>query len=638
MPSATEKIISLIQNSQQNRLLKLYFPNDDGPVAGMLINQLEAEEQVSSDFTFTVTVFSDDAQIDPHAVQGKMVCVQLLREDKSERFFNGYCFEFARLAVDDGLAIYQMILKPWLALFRLRHNHHLFHRQNIHAQSVTLFNQTGLARHEFRLHEPDPERTFSCQYDETDYNYLHRRWEEIGWLYWYEHTMDGHRLILSDTSPAAAAIDGKPEVIYHHAGVSSKQDKVSLWQHFRKLVSGKVAFSQFDFKKPRPQHAKDQSEMAQGVIHQLEVHQYHGHYGYKDDAHGQRLMRHQIEFLNADSQRFEASGNNRFLQPGRYFCLDMSSDPQMDAFNGHQQDFFLLKVRHSVHNNYLNAEGKSATYENRFTCLPRAVPWRPAPGHNSQPVRDPGMDTATVAGPNGEEIYTDPFGRVKVQFHWDRVGQHNENSSAWLRVMTPWANRNFGMIALPRVGSEVVIQYLQGNPDRPVIVGQFFNQQHMPPWDLPAHKTQSGILTRSSKGAAPDNANALRFDDDKGHEQLWMQAERNMDVYVKHDDSQVIGNDRHITVGGNHIETIKKNVTLTTDGAHTETIKHDMTLAVTAGKQDVTIKGNITVKSEAGEISLSSPSKITLTVGSSSITISPDNITLQSPMVDVNPK
>ncbi|MEN9867355.1 MAG: type secretion system tip protein VgrG [Pseudomonadota bacterium] len=637
MTSATEKIASLIKGGSARRLLKLYFPKDDGPGAGLLVNQLLANEQISGDFTFTVTLLSDDPTIELTDVQGKMVCVELLREDQSMRYFNGHCFEFALTGMDNGLAVYQMVLRPWLALFGLRHNHRLFHNQTIKQQTVELFDQTGLSSHEFRLLEPDPERTFSCQYGESDYNYLQRRWEEMGWHYWYEHSMSGHKLIISDTTPAAKPIDGKPLVHYHHEGGSNKFDKVSIWARLRRLVTGKIALSQFDFKHPRAQRGFDTSEMEQGAISQMEMHQYHGLYGYKDEGHGQRIMRHQLDQFNSASQRYEAHGDNRYLQPGRWFTLDMSSDSQMEAVNGKDQDFLVLMVSHRISNNYLNNGGQGASYENSFTCLPRDLPWRPGQGHNSQPPRDPGLDTATVVGSKGEEIHTDKYGRIKVQFHWDRKGKMDENSSCWLRVMTPWANSHFGMIALPRVGTEVVVQYMQGNPDRPVVVGQFYNEQHLPPWDLPAHKTQSGVLTRSSKGAGPANANALRFEDKKGAEQLWMQAEKNMDVHVKNNDSQTVGNDRQISVGGNHTEFVKKNVAIKVDGAHSETIKKDMLLEVTDGKQDVTVKGNITINSSAGEISMSSPKKITLSVGGSSITITPGNITIKSPRIDLNP-
>ncbi len=216
MSTPTEKIISLMQRGGR-RLLRMYFPQDDGPKAGMLVNRLEAEEALSRDFVYTVTALSDDWEIPLAEVQGRMVCIELLRDDGGSRYFNGYCHHFTRVKIENSLAVYQMVLKPWLAVFSLRSNHYLFHHQNIRDQSKEIFLHSGLANHEFRIRESDPVRTFSCQYDESDHNYLHRRWEEMGWHYFYEHRLDGHTLIISDTSRAAAQIDGKVSLAWHHA-------------------------------------------------------------------------------------------------------------------------------------------------------------------------------------------------------------------------------------------------------------------------------------------------------------------------------------------------------------------------------------------------------------------------------------
>ena len=634
MSNATDLIVSLISKDAK-RLLKLYFPNDDGPEAGLLVNHLLAEEAVSQDFTFTVTLASDDAHIELTDVQGKMVCVELLRDDGSHRYFNGHCFEFALQSVANGLAIYQMILKPWLALFSLRRDHFLFHNKNISDQTKEIFRDSGWSSHELRIVEPDPVRTFSCQHDETDYNYLHRRWEEMGWLYWYEHSMNGHKLILSDSSPLAEAIDGKPVIAWHHDGGSSKEDKIVRWSPLRKLVSGKVALANFDFKKPLPQRVADTSSHKQGDIHKVEVYQYEGLYGYKDGAHGEKIAQRRMEQIDGESLQFRAKGDCRHVQPGRWFELAQEFEAQL--FDSGEKEFFILAARHVADNNYLNTQGSGASYDNSFTCLPRNLPWRPAPGSNSEAPRVTGVDTATVVGPKGEEIHTDQYGRIKIQFHWDREGKFDENSSAWVRVQTPWADSHFGMIALPRIGSEVVVQFLQGNPDRPLVTGQLYNQRHMPPWDLPANKTMSGILTRSCKGGTAANANALRFEDKKGAEQVWLQAERNMDTHVEQNDSQTVGNDRTIKVNGHHTETIVKNMTLAIDGFLSETIQKDMSTKVTDGKQDTTVKGDISVTSSAGAITLTSPKQITLVVGNSYIVIAPNNIVVHSPKIDLNP-
>ncbi len=326
---------------------------------------------------------------------------------------------------------------------------------------------------------------------------------------------------MSDTTPAAEPIDGpRPVIAHHHEGGSNRLDKIAHWSPVRKVVSGKVAFSNYDFKQPTPQKLSKTSEHKQGIIHKIEVYHYKGLYGYKNEAHGAKLAERWMEQIAAEGKYFEAQGNSRHIQTGRWFRL--SKDYESQFFDGPSADneFFVLNVEHTASNNYLNDDGAAASYTNHFRCLRRKVPWRPAIGFNSQPCIMPGIDTATVVGPPGEEIYCDKYGRVKVQFHWDRVGQFNTESFCWIRVMTPWCNPNFGMVAVPRVGTEVVIQYLQGNPDLPLILGQVTNQQNMPPWDLPNNQTQTGILTRSSKGGSPDNANALRFEDMKGKEEF----------------------------------------------------------------------------------------------------------------------
>ena len=571
MANATDFIVSLIKSGNSRRLLNLYFPRDDGPASGLLVSTLHAHEEVSKDFTYTVTVMSDDPHIQLKDVQCKMVCVELIREDQSKRYFNGYCFEFALIKVEHNYCEYKMVLKPWLAFFRLRHDYFLFQNKSIADQTREIFLDTGLASYDLRITETDQVRTFSCQYDETDYNYLHRRWEEMGWHYWYEHKMSGHMLILSSSSSSCDPVDGETIIPWHHAGGDNKKDKISNWQPVREVVSGKVGLSNFDFKTPTPQRVSETSGHQQGDIHKIEVYQYEGLYGYKDGGHGAKVAKRRMEQIDAPGKLFNADGDCRRVQPGRWFKL--STDHAGKAFDGDgNTEFLILRATHFADNNYLSNNGANTEYTNEFTCLRRAVPYRAPVGFNSENTKVPGIDTATVVGPAGEEIHTDKYGRIKVQFHWDREGKTDEKSSCWLRVMTPWADSNFGMIALPRIGTEVVIQYLQGNPDRPLVVGQLYNERHMPPWDLPANKTQTGILTRSSKGGSPANANAFRFEDKKGEEEVWLHAEKDQRIEVEHDESHWVGHDRSKTIDHDETVLVKHD--------RTETVDHDETITV----------------------------------------------------------
>ncbi len=557
------------------RLMKLTFPRHDGPAATLLINEMLAEENVSADFTFTLQLLSDNTDIALKDVQCKMVCVELLRANHSKRYFNGHCFEFSLESIDNGTAIYKMVLKPWLAFLRLRNDHYIFHNKTTLQQTEEIFLDYGTARFEAKICEADPKHTFSCQYDESDYNYVHRRWEELGWHYWYEHSSSGHRLMLSDYSLACEPIDGKPAIPYHHDGGTNKEDKISTWSPMRAAVSGKVTFASFDFKSPTPVLVTDTSHHKQGDIHQIEVYRYHGLYGYKDKTLGAMLAKRKMQQIDAAGKCFAATGDNRYVQPGRWFRLTKDSLDQVFSGSSSELEFLILSARHEVHNNLLNSAGGEARYSNRFTCLRRKIHWRPPQGFNSEVIKVPGVDTATVVGPAGEEIYTDKHGRIKIQFHWDRMGKLDEKSSAWVRVMTPWANKNFGMISLPRIGTEVVVQFLQGNPDRPLVVGQLYNERHLPPWDLPANKTQSGMLSRSSKGGTPANANAFRFEDKKGAEEVWLHAEKDQRIEVENDESHWVGHDRSKTIDHDEVVHVKHDRTETVDNDERITVHHD---------------------------------------------------------------
>ncbi len=630
---------------QNNRLLRLSFPNEDGPAALMVANRLDASEGVSRDFRFVVEVISDDAGIALKDVLGKLVTVALVREDRSLRHFNGYVFEFRRLRTDGAAVYYEMVLLPWLAYLRLRRDHYLFHHKTLCQQTDEIFADYPLRASQMRIGGDDPAVTFACQYGESDYNYLHRRWEQKGWLYWYEHTAGGHTLILSDDSTQGAPIDGaRTDISFQAEAGASEDDALSEWTPVRRLVPGSVVVSSFDFKDPRPRTVDLPTVNQQGDVLPIEVYDYAGAYGFKDSEDGDAQVRLRLEELEAGGKHFEGVGNDRFAQPGRAFELSGHFDAARDSAAGagagagaEAMQFLILDVRHTASNNYQAGDTLLSHYDNRITCIRKRIPWRPGRGYNSTEPKIYGLQTAIVVGPPGEEIHTDEYGRVRVQFHWDRTGQYDEKSSAWLRVATPWAGASFGMTSIPRIGSEVVVQFLDGNPDRPLITAMVPNAHTMPPWALPANKTQSGILSRSTPGGTYENANAIRFEDKKGAEQLWIQAERDMDCVVERNDSQAVGGDRSVQVGGSQTEDVAKDLTQTVGGARTDVVKNNLTLTVTDGRADTTVKGDVTVTSQGGEVNISAATRITLEVGGSSITMTPQSIVIVATTILLNP-
>lgn len=526
MSSASSTIAALAQLRQHHRLLRLAFPHNDAPDAVLLPNRLEAHEELSRDFAFRVEVLADDAGIALEDLQGKMVTIELVRGDGSLRYFNGYVFEFSLVRTDGAVAFYSMLLKPWLAYLKLRRDSYIFHDATLRDQTASIFADYGAHPDwDCRLRGEDARMTMACQFNEDDHNYLHRRWEAAGWHYWYEHTATGHKLVLSDDSTQGDPIDGAgPEVRYQRHAGSIEEDAIGDWTPVRNIVSGSVALASFDFKAPHPAHTTMPTLNRQGDVLGMEQYEYTGAYGFADGAAGAGLARVRMEEIEATGHRFQARGNSRFVKPGRWFRLtDHFHEPADD------DGCLVVAVEHVASNNYLMQDAPAADYRNRLTCVRRNVPWRPGRNYHSTDTRILAPQTAIVVTPAGEDIHTDNYGRVRVQFQWDRVGTNDERSSAWIRVATPWAGAELGMNALPRRGQELVIMWLDGNPDRPIITGSVYNQDNMPPWKLASQQTLTGIRSRE---LAPDGGNAaggrsnhLVLDDMRGKIQAQLKSD-----------------------------------------------------------------------------------------------------------------
>ncbi len=600
---ALKALVADLQNSRQHaRILRMHFVNDDGPAAVMLCNGLEAYESLSRDFQFNVEVLSDDARIVLKDVLGKLVTVELVREDGSLRYFNGHVFEFRLAGTDGGIATYQMVLKPWTAYLRLRKNNRMFHLKTVMQQTRLIFGEYKVNAWDALVKSGDPAMTDAAQFDESDHNYLHRRWEALGWHYWYEHTEAGHKLILHFDSTAAKPIDGPSPAIPWQAAAGSREDDAhATWTPVRRIMPSHFAATSFDLKNPHPLQADVPTLNQQGDVLALEVYEYAGAHAFKDAAAGDAMVRLRMEEIEARGKHFEATGNDRYVQPGRYFTFTDHFE-----FKGEAGDAELLitEARHSARNNYLQATGVLPYYGNQVQCIRKKIPWRPGRGFCSTEPKIYGLQTAIVVGPEGTEIYSDEYGRVRLQYHWDREGTYNEESSAWVRVASTWAGSNFGFMAVPRIGQEVLVQFLDGNPDRPVITGRVYNADNMPPWDLPANQTQTGMLSRSSQGGTYDNANAIRFEDKKGEEQLWLHAEKDQLTEVENDEKKWVGRDRVKDIDRDetsHIkrdrtETVDNNETITVHNNRTERVDHDEKVSIGDNRnEDVGIDENVKI-------------------------------------------
>ncbi len=515
--------------SQLHRLLRLDFPFDDGPKKGtLLVNTMHAREELSRDFCIDLELLSDDAFIPLKSMMAKMATVSLVRADGSLRYFNGYVNQFELIKTDGGFAFYRMVLGPWLAFARLREDCVSFQRRSVVELTETTFGHYLERDCRFNLIDADPRLSCANQYNETDYNHLHRRWEALGLHYAYEHRADGHTLCLADNTALAPWIDmgkqgGVGEITFRSESGATEGDGIKTWQPARRIGSGALTLTSFDYKKPRPQRELGHSANRQGDVNSYERFRNTGSYGFRDRAGGEALATRGMQELDAMTQFFRAGGNDRNVQAGRSFRLldHFSSEPPRMALA--MRDYVILAVDHYASNNYQAGPGAASVYTNEMTCIGQSVRWRPGRGYNSERCIDPGVQTALVVGPAGQQVHTDSLGRVKVQFHWDRAGKYDEASSQWVRVAMPVAGGQFGQVGIPRVGQEVMVQFLDGNVDHPIITGIVYNSENMPPWQLPGQAALSGLRSRELGGGG--RSNHLVLDDTAGKIQAQLKSD-----------------------------------------------------------------------------------------------------------------
>lgn len=525
--------------AQHDRLMRLEFPQGDGPDPILLPNRMTAREEISRCFRVEVELLSDDARIPLKAMMARMVTISVVREDGSLRYFNGYVTEFRFMRADGGFAFYRMVLEPWLAFAKLRKDNVSFHGKSVIELTELTFARYRQADWHAAIVGDYPRMTCANQYDETDYNHLHRRWEDLGLHYWYEHRADGHTLWLSDKSTLAQPIDpsgtdDSREIPFRDKAGSLEDDGIREWSPVRRIGSGQTTLASFDYKNPVAQRSTAESLNHQGDVFPYEIYENTGSYGFRTHDDGERLAQQRMGERDANTQYFEARGNDRTAQPGRCFKLDghfsaelrvpKRGEPAPPSIRN--RDYLILSVDHDASNNYQAGPGAPSHYENSFRCVRKDIQWRPGRNYNSKPCTYPGIQTAIVVGPDGSEIHTDGYGRVKVQFHWDRLGNYDENSSPWLRVMSPGAGSEFGNIRLPRVGEEVAVVYLDGNIDHPVILGALYNFTHMPPWQLPEQQALSGLRSRElQSGEGSGRGNHLILDDTAGKIQAQLKSD-----------------------------------------------------------------------------------------------------------------
>jgi type VI secretion system secreted protein VgrG len=565
----------------------------------MRVIQFSGSEGMSSLFGFNLKLACENQSLDFSDVVGKPGLLTLIGELKP-RFMHGIVCRFEQVNELNRYAIYEAILVP--QVWRLQHRHDCRIFQDLGTPDIIkkVFETAGISSEHFRFslsntYEP---RNYCVQYRESDWSFVSRLMEEDGIFYFFEHHEDKHVLVMGDGASACEPICGSEVLPFRRpSGLVVEEDHIQRFRFAEEIQPGTVSLRDFNFKKPDlSMQAQDKAE----VDGDLEVYDYPGEYqdpGQGNTAKGGTLAKVRLEEWLAGRKVGQGESDCDRLCPGYLFTLAEHSRADYNA------RYLLTEVSHYGHQAQVLDEespGGDFSYSNSFSCISESIPFRPRRSTSRPHVR--GVQTAVVVGPKGEEIYTDEHGRVKVQFHWDRQGKRDERSSCWIRVSQLWAGEAWGAMFIPRIGQEVIVDFIEGDPDRPIITGRVYNGSNLTPYELPKEKTKSTIKSNTSLGG--NGYNELRYEDKKGSEQIFMHAQRNMDVHVKNDSFENILHDRHQTIGcerkdgkvGDQNEMVYRDKSLTVHRHSQEHVGGDMKILVGGidgdGYQDIVVKAD----------------------------------------------
>ncbi|WP_207005584.1 type VI secretion system Vgr family protein [Trinickia mobilis] len=525
---------------------------------------------------------------------------------ETPRLIDAVCMRAAQLPSTVDGSHYALELRSWLWLLTLAANNRIFQSKTTQQIIEAVFNGHGISDFSFSLAGSYEARTYCVQYAETDFSFVSRLCEEEGWFYFFRHASGKHTLVIADSNDAFDTLPGAGTLPYvaGHAG-GRETGQVLYCEIVEETLTGAFANSDYAYLTP----ASQLFSQAEAESNALTVYEYPGRY--ETSSAASSITKRRIDALRKGARRLVGESDCRALMPGCKFTL-----------SGHESDGANIAwvVSSVVH------EADHGTYRNRFEAFAADTAWRPA-----CTTRRPAMpaQTATVVGKAGEELWTDQYGRVKVQFHWDRGGKNDEQSSCWIRVAQPWASKRFGMQFMPRIGDEVVVTFIDGDPDRPLITGSVYNGANLPPYTLPDNQTQSGIKTSTSKGGA--GFNELRFEDKQDSEEVFLQAQKDLNVNVLNDAAWTIGHDETSTITNARTHTVKNgdDTLVLEQGNRSATVKTGNETVDIAGTRTVKAGGNETRK-VGGNLEQTVSGNFTLTVdGNLSIKVT-GTLTLQS--------
>jgi type VI secretion system secreted protein VgrG len=584
----------------------------------LVLSSFEVTEELSKPFEIRVECLSTDQNIDFNPALGQKAHIRYNTIGKAKRYFSGMLVEASWFGEREAMSSYQIVLRPWFWLLTQASDCRIFQNKTPLQIIEDVFKKSGFTDFEIKTTENYKAIDYYVQYRETNFDFVCRTMETFGIYYYFKHSADNHIMVLADAKSSHQPIPSLPKCRFIGMGERTRdtEETLSSWLSGRMFRTGKVTVKAFDFDKPSANLTADHTSGGGYAHDTLEVYDYPEKYKQGEESDlGQKYAKARLQAAQSLDKRRHAAGDAASLFPGGLTTLEKHP---MDSEN---KEYLVVAATHSfVAESYRSGSSSASgdSYSGHYTLQLSDRPFR-APIETPKPVIY-GPQTAVVVGPKGEEIYTDKHGRIKVQFHWDRQGKNDDKSSRWIRVSQTHSGKGWGGVYLPRIGMEVVVEFIEGDPDRPLVVGTVYNGDNKMPYEMPTNKTQAGMKTRSSKGGGEANYNEFVFEDKKGSEFVRFHAEKDMDYTVEDKETR--------TVKGKN----KKAAGETTRATVIE--KGDDILTVKTGDQHVTI-GRDQIIDVAENIIMKAGTSITLKVGLSTITMTKSSITIKSPTITV---
>lgn len=636
--------------SQEDRLIQITTPLGENV---LVVASFSGRESVSDLFEFRLELLSERRNIDPQEILGKNVTVFLMLNEAGAavtyRPFNGFVRSFVkRSEMIEDLAVYEAYMVPWLWLLTQSSDCAIFQELSVPDILTKVFERLTGRETTASLTATHAALDYCVQYRETDYSFVSRLMEYEGIFFYFEHQDSKHKLLLGD-DPAGFLVNPYQETIgwepVQGSGFRRDEDGITQWRRQVSIVTKAWAQSDFNFETPNL-HLMSTVPSIAPLKAEGDMYDYPGKFPNRD--RGDLITKNRMQEAEAGTDVAHGESDARALSAGYWFTF--SNHPE----SGENGKWVTTSVYHEAsQRGFASGKEHEHKYSNTFTAIRKGVPFRP-PRVTPKPFVQ-GPQTAIVVGPSGEEIYTDTYGRIKVQFHWDRLGTFNNDSSCWIRVSHSMAGARWGEMSIPRIGQEVVVSFLEGDPDRPLVIGTVYNAANMPPYTLPDEKTKTTFKSQSSIGG--NGFNELRFEDKKGSEQIFVHGEKDVDLRVKNDRKEWIGRDRHLRVIRDKFQKVDRDEQIVIGRDRVEKITRDHFLKISGkesieitGTRSLKVTGNVTEQFQGNHteevtgsylvkgnmIVLEAQSGLTLKVGGNFITISSAGIQIKGTMVLIN--